>query len=359
MKLHPILITLFRPRNRLLFSLVLFSSCLFYTECFILPALISYGNSHPIRPDHELGPFRLKYRSPECRQYALEKWGKHTAIIASGDTLIPRSAGGFGLQFVAFIHGIFMCYLFGWEQIVAVHVRQLFPKPFTTTDGIEVFPREKMWFRGIELGTFDADGSVECPLDDIGIAATVREEAWKWLPDVKIDESGLYIHVRGGDTMKPGKAAGWYGPPPCHYYMDAMGIDNRKAFVVSDAIDEHPCIAQMVESGATYVKKRPVLEDLARLVRSRRMVAGRSAFPMMAMLLSKPKEMLFAFASKYPIVRYKPYAWLLDRYGRFGTHYFCNATYPYEDAVLRNWQVTETQISMMKTTQSGCSWEYG
>jgi hypothetical protein len=136
--------------------------------------------------------FRKKYGTLLCRAYGLKAVGHKSGV----DTLVPKKMGRFGNLVLEFVHGVFICYIFGWNRISAAGLAPVFLKPFNTTDGIEVVPKLNSQYRAVELDTFALEGSPECPLDDVGIASTFRAEAWKWLPVVNVNESRLYMHTR-------------------------------------------------------------------------------------------------------------------------------------------------------------------
>jgi hypothetical protein len=282
------------------------------------------------------------------------------ASILEADTLKPEAFGGFGNHFLAFIRGLFVCYILKFERIVVGDLGLGFRRPFKTTDGMEVIlTAEGKPIRVVEVNSFEMDGSPECPLDDIGIAATIREELVKWFPKVEVNDSALYVCARGGDVMLPGTPYWFYGQPPCHYYTDAMRMDGRKTFVMSNREGPSPCVAHMVNAGASYVSAGDAMSDVARLVHARRIVVSRTTFTMAAMLLSKPKDVLYAFVTRYSMCIWPNHTWSHDSYDRFGRHHKCRATLDYEEAVLREWQATEEQMHIMETTSNGCKWAYG
>jgi hypothetical protein len=124
---------------------------------------------------------------------------------------------------LCFIRGLFLCHLFGINRILAGGVKFLFPRPFSTTEGIEVVPEITKGMKEIHFRSFQAEGSRECILDDWALGATVRDEALKWLPPVTVNDSALYINARGGDIFQPGTPWFFSGQPPCHYFLDANG----------------------------------------------------------------------------------------------------------------------------------------
>jgi hypothetical protein len=140
-----------------------------------------------------------------------------------------------------------------------------------------------------------------------------------------------------------------YGKLPCHYYLDAMRMEGRKTFVMSNPGRPNPCVALLVEAGAVYVTTQTYLQDFACLVHAKRLVASRSTFPIAAMLLSKPKDAFYALVSSKTILRYQ--------FERFGPCRKCRTTDAYEEEVIKTWTANERQLHFMQTTHNGCVWE--
>jgi hypothetical protein len=278
--------------------------------------------------------------------------------VLIGRILILRGFGGFGNQFISFIRGLFLCYIFGYEYISISTFMFCICRPFLTTDGILVVLGQPA-LGSVYVNSFEVDGSPECPLHDIPIAATVRDEFVGCLPKVAVNDSALYICARGGDIIEKGTPFSWYGQPPCHYYVDAMRMDGRTTVVMSNYDRPSPCVEQLVELGATYGSLEMPMHDLAMLVHSRRMVVSRTSFTTAVMLLSKPKDVLYAFVTQYSLCIWPNHTYLNDYYDRFGRHYKCRATPEYDKAVLEEWHATDKQMKIMETTKNGCVWEFG
>jgi hypothetical protein len=129
--------------------------------------------------------------------------------------------------------------------------------------------------------------------------------------------------------------------------------------VMSNKEAPNPCIPEMKRHGAIFVRDGTWVHDLARLVHARRMVVSRSSFTPALMLISRPKDVLYAFVSRYRIPQWGGSTWQMDRYDRFGPHHKCRATDAYENAVMKNWSANRDQIHILKTIRAGCIWEYG
>jgi hypothetical protein len=305
---------------------------------------------------------RIRYRTPECLSYGFSKRARASLDdVLKADTLAPLGFGGFGNQFSSFIRCLFLCYILAFEQIALRGMALGFERPFTTTDGIRVLqsdipPKSKL----LTVNAFEADGSAECPLDDVAIAATIRDELVGCLPRVEVNASTLYICARGGELIIPGTPFWWHGQPPCQYYLDAMKMDGAKQTVVmSNADRPSPCVDQLVRKGAVYASTETPLHDLARFVHAKRMVASRTSFTTAIMLLSQPKDVLYAFVTQYSMSVWPRHSFLNDYYDRFGPHHKCRATKEYDEKVLKHWEANELQMQMMTDTQTGCVWEYG
>jgi hypothetical protein len=303
-------------------------------------------------------PLRLTYRTPECWKYALSKFSLTPDQILSHDTLVPECFGGFGNQFNAFIRGLFICYIFGYNRIAITDFAFCFNHSFHSTDGIEVV-LEHSAFRPLVVNSYESDGSPECPLDDVRISATIRDELVGCLPTVSVNDSTLYICARGGDIMAKGTPYSFYGQPPCHYFTDAMHMDGHPTVVMSNNDPPSPCVQHLVKLGAVYGSLETPFHDLARLVHSRRIVISRTTFTAAAMLLSKPKDVLYAFVTQYSLCIWPNHTYLLDYYDRFGPHHKCRATPEYDENVLKEWHATDEQMHVMETTEKGCVWEFG
>jgi hypothetical protein len=104
--------------------------------------------------------------------------------IDQGTAFVPRAFGGFGNQFAAFIRALFLCYIFNYRSVVA--------PAFTTSDGIEVLrvpPPLPPTF--VPVNSFEVDGALECPLDDVAIAATAEKRSCQSLgPGMGCDTEG-------------------------------------------------------------------------------------------------------------------------------------------------------------------------
>jgi hypothetical protein len=212
----------------------------------------------------------------------------------------------------------------------------------------------------VYVSSFEADGSPECPLDDIAIAATVRDELVAALPKVAVNSSTLYICARGGEVMEKGTPFYWHGQPPCHYYLDAMRMDGApQTIVLSNQKGPSPCVRQLVAQGAVYGGLHGRWMDLARLVDAKRMVVSRTSFTIADMLLSKPKDVLYAFVTRYSTCVWQNHERLHDDYDRFQPHHKCRSTDEYDDLMLQEWHATDEQMEIMITTKRGCTWGYG
>jgi hypothetical protein len=302
---------------------------------------------------------RVRYRTPSCWNYALSKVHPVTELaILKSDTLTVDGFGGFGNQFASFIRGLFLCYIFGYERISVIHLAICLNHPFISTDHIEIVFTDST-FHSIDVNSFEADGSPDCPLDDIRIAATIRDEVLRCLPKVPVNDSVLYICARGGELIEKGTPFWWHGQPPCHYYTDAMKMDGHPTVVMSNHDRPSPCVQDLLKLGATYGSVETPLHDLARFVHSRRMVVSRTSFTTAIMLLSKPKDVLYAFVTKYSMCIWPNHTYLHDYYDRFGQHHKCRATEEYDEFVLKEWHATDEQMEMMEKTEKGCVWEFG
>jgi hypothetical protein len=279
--------------------------------------------------------------------------------IRGADTLLPDAFGRFGNEFLGFIRGLFLCHLLGINRVSAKGVKYLFPRPFTTTDGFKVLPEITKDMKVISFNSFKAEGSRECPIEDWALGATVRDEALASLPPVRVNSSALYISARGGDIFEPGTRWFFYGQPPCHYFLDAMRMEGRQTFVMSNREAPNPCIAQMERDGAVFLRNGTWMHDLAHLIQARRVVVSRTTFIPALLLLSKPKDALYAFVSRYRIPQWEGATWQMDRFDRFGPHHKCRATDAYENSVMRRWNASLVQVHIIETTRAGCTWEYG
>jgi hypothetical protein len=209
--------------------------------------------------------------------------------------------------------------------------------------------------RLISLNTFEIDGSPDCPLDDVNIAATIRDEFLDCLPTVEVNNSILYIYMRGGKLNEPSPRFWLNGHPPCHYYIDAIKKDNAsKVVVMSNVNYPSPCIEKV---GGLYEKPKSVWHDLAKLIQAKRIVTSRTTFTPAVMLLSEPKDAFYAFVSKVSMCDWKGHSILNDDYERFGKHRKCKATLEYEMGVLKKWEANQRQVEVMMETKEGCIWE--
>jgi hypothetical protein len=283
-------------------------------------------------------------------------------VIDHGQAFVPQGFGGFGNHLAAFIRALFLCHIFGYRQVVISELSLGVSRDFVTTDGITVLlgAPDPLPSAYVSINSYEIDGTPECPLDDVSIAATVRDALVAALPNVTVDASTLYICTRGGDIMETNTPFWFYGQPPCHYFLDAMRMDKAsRTVVLSNQDHPNPCVEQLVANGAVYGSLHGQWEDLARLVHAKRLVVPRSSFTTASMLLSKPKDVLYAFFTKYSMCIWDGHSRLNDDYDRFGAHHKCRATPEYDDKVLREWQATDEQKEIMNTTKKGCEWEYG
>jgi hypothetical protein len=309
-----------------------------------------------------LVPLRERYRTPECLSYGFYKALPVTQdVVLKVHGLVPSWFGGLGNQFLAFIHGLFLSYIFGYEQILVQGSILCFRRSFMTTDGLRVWvdwkpPNVTI----VEMNSFEADGSPECPLDDVAIAATIRAELVACLPPVAVNESALYICARGGELIIRGTPFWWHGQPPCHYFLDAMEKDgSRQTFVMSNGDNPSPCVSQLVARGAVYASKETPDHDFARFIGAKRIVTSRTSFLTAIMLLSKPKDVVYAFVTQYSMCVWPNHSFLNDYFDRFGPHHKCRATEEYDEKVLKRWSASEEQMEILEKTKKGCVWEYG
>jgi hypothetical protein len=193
--------------------------------------------------------------------------------------------------------------------------------PFTTSDGIQIIlsTPQPLPPTYVPINSFEVDGALECPLDDVPIAATIRDALVAALPKVAVNDSTLYICARGGELMEPNTPFWWHGQPPCHYYLDAMRMDKApQTVVMSNHGQPSPCVKQLVAQGAVYGSLQGPWEDLARFVHAKRIVVSRTSFTTAIMLLSKPKDVMYAFVTKYAMCVWVNHSRLHDEYDRFG-----------------------------------------
>jgi hypothetical protein len=341
------------------------SSLSFFLAVSFLPETLLFLISSPSPsltaiPHRSLPNLRQKYRTPECLSYGLAKALPVTqAEVLNGDTIVAPGHGGFGNQFMSFIRAIFLAYVFGYNRVGIWICRFCYPASFNSTDGIEIAISDRNGFKPVSINSYEADGSVECPLDDISITATIREETVKCLPKVSVNESALYICARGGEVFEEDTPFWWHGQPPCHYYVDAMKMDGmRETVVMSNHGQPSPCVERLLKMGATYGSVETTFHDLARFVHSKRIVVSRTSFTTAIMLLSKPKDVLYAFRSRYTMCPWPKGMYLTDNYERFGPHYRCMATEEYDDKVMREWHATEDQMAILLKSENSCVWEY-
>jgi hypothetical protein len=308
---------------------------------------------------------RVRYHTPACIEFAYGRLRPTTrSVFDSGEAFVTMGFGGFGNEFASFIRGLFLCYIFGYEKLVISQLSLIITitTGFNTTDGIQISLQalESLPPTYVNVNSFEVDGAPECPLDDIAIAATIKDQLVAGLPKVDVNSSALYICARGGEVMVKGTPFYFYGQPPCQYYLDAMRMDGAPMTVVmSNHNEPNPCVEPLVAQGAVYGSLQGPREDLARFVHSRRMVVSRTSFTMAIMLLSKPKDVLYAFVTRYSTCIWVNHSRLHDDYDRFGPHHKCRATDEYDEKVLREWHATDEQIAIMRTTKKGCVWEYG
>jgi hypothetical protein len=308
-----------------------------------------------------LRPLREIYKTAACHEYVLGKISADTIRrLPHGHTLVPEGFGGFGNQFASFIRGLFVCYILGYERLGLYQLGFCFQGNFKTTDGIEVLTSSPNGGGpgALTVNSFEVDGCPSCPLDDVRIAATIRDELVKCLPEVTVNDSALYICARGGELFETGTPFWWHGQPPCQYYLDAMRMDHAPVtYVMSNQDKPSPCVAPLVNSGAKFASKEVPMEDLARFIHSKRIVVSRTSFTTAIMLLSKPKDALYAFVTQYSMCIWPNHTFLNDYYDRFGKHHKCKATPYYDEMVLKEWHALDHQIAIMKNT-TGCTWSY-
>jgi hypothetical protein len=303
-----------------------------------------------------------RYHTPTSMEFAYLRARSTTRDqIDHGIAFVPRGFGGFGNQFAAFIRALFLCYIFNYRSVVVSDLRLLIAPAFTTTDGIEVLrippPLPPTY---VPVNSFEVEGAPECPLDDVAIAATIRDALVAALPNVAVNDSTLYVCARGGELMEKNTPFWWHGQPPCRYSLDAMRMDKAGQTVVMSNHDKPSrCVEQLVAQGAVYGSLQGPREDLARFVHAKRIVVSRTSFTTAIMLLSKPKDVMYAFVTKYSMCVWVNYSRLKDEYDRFGPHHKCRAPETYDDLVLRKWHATDEQMEIMCTTKEGCVWEYG
>jgi hypothetical protein len=304
-----------------------------------------------------------RYHTAACMEFAYLRARPATRdAIDRGIAFVPARWGDTGNHLGALIRALFLCYIFGYRTVVISELALRFPRDFNTTDGIRVLLRapDPLPSTYICVNSFEIDGAPECPLADVPIAATIRDAFVATLPNVTVNASTLYIHARGGDIMETNTLSWWHGQPPCHYFLDAMRMDNASQTVVMGNHDHpNPCIERLVAQGAVYDSSQGPWEDFARLVHAKRLVVSRSTFTMASMLFSKPKDVLYAFVTQYAMCIWEGHSRLNEDYDRFGAHHKCRATPEYDDKVLREWHATDEQLEIMKTIQKGCEWEYG
>jgi hypothetical protein len=307
---------------------------------------------------------RKRYHTPVCMEFAaIRLGGNRGAELEGAVAFLPEAFGGIGDQFAALVRGLFLCYIFACERLCAGHFALPLPLDdggFNTTDGIRVLRDAPPGPAAVPVNSFEVDVAPECLLDDVAIAATVRGAVLRTLPAVDVNASTLYICARGGELMERNTPFYWHGQPPCQYYRDAMRIDAAPRTVVMSNRDKpSPCVAQLLARGAVYVSAGEPVEDFARFIHARRIVVSRTSFTTAIMLLSEPKDALYAFRTRHSMCIWPRHSRLHDDYERFGRHYRYRATNEYDARVLQEWHATDEQMEIMKTTNKGCTWEYG
>jgi hypothetical protein len=214
----------------------------------------------------------------------------------------------------------------------------IFRRTFITTNKINVhvaesysaFPRIYMslWFY---IGPMDF-----CMRWDFReIMSTFRSELFSYLPQIKVNASILYLHVRSGDIFVYMKHA-HYGQPPCKYYLAAADIDgSHSAMQVVSENGANPCVPVLINGGALFIKMGQ-WHAFTTLIRAHRFVLSRSTFALAAAFLAPRPQMLYTFAYPWPDI---------------GGHWNCEPTEEYQENVLKNWRIKRYQIRLMMRSE--------
>jgi hypothetical protein len=260
------------------------------------------------------------------------------------DALAVMRYERFGNNLVQFIRALLICDVIKVRTVYVEPGFLFFNESFVTTRGVTVHPfdppPEKVLLRGTFF--FMIPGEECLTWDPLGITATFKSYVIRHLPLEVANLSCIYAHVRSGDIFTH-NIHPLYGQPPCHYYLEAIEMDGDGHSCVCLIAEDllNPCGEVLIRTGAQW-SKRPMLQDFAILVASKRIILSKGSFGLSVLYLSPYPKTYYAFTYGWP---------------GLGRHMCCEPTQEYQDKLLARWEATDEQKALMLTSKCRVWWE--
>jgi hypothetical protein len=102
----------------------------------------------------------------------------------------------------------------------------------------------------------------------------------------------------------------------------------------------NPCTGVLMKAGARWIE-RPMIEDLAIMIDSRRSILSKGSFALGMIYLTIYEKVYYAFQYGWPGI---------------GRHMCCEPTKEYEEKVLANWKATKEQKALMVSSKCRVWW---
>ena len=223
--------------------------------------------------------------------------------------------GRFGNRVFQLINAIALARRIGSRFVkVPSHDQVSLPAP-VTAEGLTFLPEDADWPEpGIFFaGTFFFADDLSPVLDDLGaqerqdiIRDIIRPHFLQKLPPVAAagPEDDLTIHIRSGDIFSGGSEPAGYTQPPLSFYtllisrLWAEGEINHVTLVFEDRAN--PCVDALIHflvqgNIAHRLQSASLAEDLAVLLKARRLVFGYGTFGILVAMLSSAVSTVYCF----------------------------------------------------------------
>jgi hypothetical protein len=203
-----------------------------------------------------------------------------------------------------------------------------------TTRGVTIIPRRPSPTDHVIFASFyHPIYAVACPpVNFFFSVATFRHHILGKLgPPPAIPLHATFAHVRSGDIFFPPFASA-YGQPPCHYYLEALQLDNATEVRPISEDTANPCLGILLKHTRAPWRRRRFKTDLVELIYSHRLILARGTLGSALLWLSPWRKVFYAMKRCWP---------------GFGRHYDCMPTARYMKLVLSNWTASPVQLHLM------------
>ena len=258
-----------------------------------------------------------------------------------------KMTGRLGNNIVQLSNAIYFCEIMNVSTIYIRHNFCWIKNPITTSKGIKIIPTSRKLKESLVLWrnifSFNTDGY--CPEDRVHEFAS---ETIKGVPQVKVNDDDLYIHIRSGDIFRRSPSP-YYGQPPLCFYesiIEKWGFKNVYLLIEDK---KNPVINNLVKKYNAKLVRTSLTKTIAYILNSRNLVLSFGTF-LPSILKLKEED------SEKRIFRYgNSIAPLTAIWSRF---YFTEVSQFYRENMLSvNWKNTREQRKLMINEKCGDEWK--